>query len=219
MLLDFLLATVIGAGVGVGELVGRYRDAPAKAVGTFAGGAYITLNAAASVTALALIRAFGWHFGISGGSTPTSTSESQRWTEVLVAGFGAMAFLRSSLFAVKVGDQSVAVGPGGFLQILLNATDTAVDRTRGTGRASDAAEIMKDVSFANAKDALPTICIALLQNLSAEDQAELRRNVDALSKTDMPDRAKTLSLGCLLMNVAGRDVLQAAVKALGSEIK
>src|SRR5205823_896422 len=55
---------------------------------------YILLNIAASVAALALTRAFGWTFGASGKPGDTTV----RWTQALVAGIGAMALFRTSLF-------------------------------------------------------------------------------------------------------------------------
>lgn len=212
--MDFLVALGIGGAVALGELVSLYRDAPAKAVLTRPGGIYILLNTLASVAALALVRVFGWHFRIGGGGT-----EAQRWADVLVAGVGSMAVLRSSLFTVKVGDQSVAAGPGGFLQILLDAADRAVDRQRGADRASVVTRIMVGVRFDRAQVALPTFCIALMQNLSSADQVELRRNCDALAASPMPDAAKALSLGLLLLNVAGEGVLQAAIDNLGENIR
>jgi hypothetical protein len=149
----------------------------------------------------------------------TGVSDAERWTQTLVAGFGSMVVLRSSLLTVKVADESVSIGPAALLQIVLNSLDTAVDRLRGGSRATEAAELMANVSFQKAKVALPTLCIALLQNLPSAAQVELRRNVDLLAMSSMSDVAKSLALGCLLMDVAGAQLLAAAIKALGAEIR
>lgn len=77
---------------------------------------------------------------------------------------------------------------------------------------------MRGVSFAKAKLALPTYCLGLLQNVSAEDQADLRTAVDALAGSEMTDGQMALNLGLLLMNVAGPDVLRSAVETLREEI-
>jgi hypothetical protein len=57
--LDFILVAALGAVVGAAELVSRYRDAPSGALRSAAAAFYIFLNVAASLAALALIRAFG----------------------------------------------------------------------------------------------------------------------------------------------------------------
>src|SRR5712691_9394212 len=127
-ILDFAAVAILGALVGGGELVSRYRDAPARALYNWPAAIYIALNIAASVAALALIRIYGWTFGVtSGGAAP-------RWTQVGVAGAGAMALFRTSLFTVRAGDRDIGVGPSSFLQIFRDASDRAVDRLQAKAR-------------------------------------------------------------------------------------
>lgn len=139
-------------------------------------------------------------------------------TQVLVASLGSMMVFRSAVFTVRVGDEDVAVGPSTLLTSLLAAADRGVDRMQAKTRAHEAGEIMRGVSFARAKLALPAYCLGLLQNVSAEDQADLRTAVDALAGSEMTDGQMALNLGLLLMNVAGPDVLSAAVDTLRDEI-
>lgn len=203
-----------GALVGIGELVARYRDDPLASLMTPSAIIYIVANAIASVSALALIRAFGWQFGLT-----DAPDKAQDWVQVLIAGFGAMAFFRSSLFLVRVGDQDVGVGPSGFLQVALNAADRGVDRNRAAKRAKVVPTIMKDVSFEKAKAALPSFCIALMQNLSEAEQTEISNAVALLDSASMDPGAKQLNLGLLLMNYVGQDVLEQAVLALADDVK
>jgi len=77
---------------------------------------------------------------------------------------------------------------------------------------------MKNVSFEKAYLPLPGFCLSLLQNVSAEDQQSLATAVDALRSQSMTDVQKAYTLGLLLMNLAGSDVLSAAVRALSKEI-
>ena len=201
--------------MGTSELVARYRDAPTRALRTVPALTYIVLNAAAGVAALVLIRSFDWTFG-----TNISPGSSQaRWTQILIAGFGAMVLFRSSLFVIRVGDQDVAIGPSSFLQIVLGAADRAVDRLRGQNRALTVARVMKDVSFNKANVALPTFCLALMQNLSDEDQKAFARQLAALTTAPMNDYFKSLSLGLAIMNIMGEDVLVSAVNSLAAQIK
>jgi hypothetical protein len=208
------IVLAIGVMVGTGELVARYRDDPFKAVLSVPAGLYVVFNAAAAISALALIRVFGWQFGLADAS-----EEAQDWIQVIVAGFGAMALFRSSLFVVRIGDEDVGVGPSGFLQVMLIAADRGVDRSRAKVRAAIVTRVMKGVSYDKANAALPSTCIALMQNLSVGEQEEIKRAVSALTNADMEPGAKVLALGLLLMNYVGDSVLEEAVRSLGDDIK
>jgi hypothetical protein len=155
------------------------------------------------VGALGLIHANGW-FG------------SSRWTQILMAGVSAMAFFRTSLLVVRAGDRDVGVGPSGFLQIFLGAADRAVDRNRAAARSDAVAEVMKGIDFDKALRALPPYCVALMQNVSPEDQQVLDRALEALEKRDVEPSVKALLLG---INVVGVDVLTTAVKSLEDQIR
>jgi hypothetical protein len=207
-----IAAILIGGTVGACELIGRYKDAPFEAIRNPAALGYIAVNAFAALLAYVLIVKLDWTFGTSGTAAALA--------QLGVGGFGAMAFFRSSLFNIKVGTTDVAVGPAILFQILLFATDREVDRDRGDKRSESVPAIMKGVSFDLAREGLPTICFELLQNVPVTEQQQFRLVVDALaSKTSMSDSMKALSLGLMLMNVVGRDVLEAAVKRLGVEIQ
>lgn len=207
--IDAVLVILIGALVGTVELVSRYRDAPTQALLSVAALVYIVVNAAAAYVALALIDAFGLTFG--------ATESNFQWVRILVAGFGAMALFRSSFFMVNVGDTDVGVGPSSILQTILLAADRGVDRQRARRRAWIVDRAMSNLaSFDQVYGALPTLSLALMQNVTAEEQAELARQIATLKAANMDDRVKLLSLGLALMNVVGEDVLLAAVASLGS---
>ena len=85
--MDYVAVALIGALVGFGELVARYRDAPGTALRNGAAALYVGINAAAALAALGLIHAFDWTFG-------AETPDALQWTRVLVAGFGGHGDLR-----------------------------------------------------------------------------------------------------------------------------
>lgn len=205
----FAAVSVFGAGVGASELIARYKDAPFGAARSAAAGWYIFVNAAAAAAAYVLIVKFDFFAGVN----------HKEWVEFLVAVFGSMAFFRSSLFTMKVGEADVAVGPGIFFQVLLHATDRACDRSRAEPRSALAKCIMSGVSFKQARDALPSFCFELMQNFPADEQQQFRQAVDALSSAEMLDSVKALNLGLMLMNVVGSQVLEAAVRTLGEKIQ
>jgi hypothetical protein len=160
-----IVASLAGL-VGLAELLGRYRSDPQYSLTRSpASWLYVVLNAGAGVGALFLIRAFGWTFG--------HTGHVVLW-QVLTAGFGAIAFFRSSLFVTKIGGSTVGVGPSLVLGSLLDACDRDVDR-------KSAEEMSKVMTQENLGDldpnsvmyALPVLCLALMQNFPPGDQAQL----------------------------------------------
>ncbi|MEU5881595.1 hypothetical protein [Spirillospora sp. NPDC047279] len=212
-MVDYLVTVALSCLVGVAELISRYRDHPGKLVKVPSTWAYVLINGAAGAGSLLLLHTFDWKLGVT---SPAMVGAAQ----VLAASLGSMMIFRSAVFTVRVGDEDVAVGPSTLLSALLAAADRGVDRMQAKTRASEAGDIMADISFDKSRLALPTYCLGLLQNVSAEDQAALRTAVDALAGTDeMTDRQKALNLGLLLINVAGPDVLRAAVGTLRSEIE
>ena len=203
---DWAAAALLGGVVGASELISRYKDDPVAAIKSWPAIFYIAINSAASAAALGLIHANGW-FGAS------------RWTRVLMAGVSAMAFFRTSLFVVRAGDRDVGIGPSGFLQIFLGAADRAVDRQRASVRSDAVARVMKGIDFDKAVKALPPYCVALMQNVSPEDQQLLNRVLEALEKQDGEPGVKSLLLGIELINVVGANVLTTAVDSLGDQIR
>ena len=210
---DYTVVALFGLLVAFGELSTRYRDAPTRAVASLSAFAYMALNVAASMAALALIRLFDVNLGMT-------ESEERRWAQVLLAGFGAMAFFRTSFFIARVGGQDIGMGPSGVLQSLLKVADRGIDRHRARARAGEVTKAMQGVSFEKAHTSLPAYCFALMQNVSQEEQAAVADQIVAkLKVANMPDATRALALGLGLMNIVGEGVLLAAVESLGDEIK
>lgn len=206
--LDLVAVAAVGGLVGTGELVARYRDAPWKALKCVAALLYVAMNVAASLGAFGLVRAFGWKFG------QEPATESLRWTQVLIAGFGAMALFRSSLFLVRVGDQDVGVGPSSLLNVLLGAADREVDRERGRARADEVKELVQGVSWQRAREDLPALCLGLMQNATLEEQNALAGAIRDIEGGDLDDDVRVYLVGLELLNFAGIGVLKGAVGLL-----
>ena len=212
VVLQHLLVALIGALVGVAELVDRYRDAPASVLMSGSALLYCSLNAIAAIAALTAVQGFDISFGVT-------DTESLPWVQVFASGFSAMAVLRSSFMMVRINDREIGIGPSSLLQIVLGAADRNVDRMRAEARAEEAATIMEGVSFEKAFPDLSTYCLALMQNLPETEQAQLGRELSALDQADLNEEIKVLTMGLTLMNFVGPDVLKAAVKNLGAIIK
>jgi len=215
LVIDWIVVSVFGAVVGVGEIVARYRGEPVNALKTAPALLYIFLNALVSLLALAVTRLFGWTFGAD-----ETNVEALRWTQVIVSGMGALVVLRASFFTVKAGDEEVAVGPGPLLRTIFDAVDREVDRAQAEQRALSINRIMADVSFERAYLVLPAYCFALLENLSKEEQKQFGDVIKDLKKVEEIDvSVKNLLLGAQLINLVGEEVLEGAVKGLGEKIK
>jgi hypothetical protein len=206
------IAIALGGFVGIAELLARYRTDPKQLLRTGAVWLYTALNAFTALAGLVLVHAFGWTFG--------TTSQTQlRVVQVLVASFGSVAFFRTSLFTARIAGNDVGIGPYTMLMGLLGTVDRAVDRVQASYRSEAATTIMSGVSFDKAQRILPTYCLALMQNVSSQDQETLAFQVKQLdADTSMSDDFKALALGLALMNLVGVDVLKAAVNALGDKI-
>jgi hypothetical protein len=202
-----LVAALLGGLLATAELISRYRDDPARAVWSVPAAVYVGVNAVASATALYLVRAFGWTFGVAAPDRAT--------VQVLAAGFGSAALLRSSLFNITVVDQVVGVGPAAILNVILSAADRAVDRRRARIRSEKTSEIMKGVSFADHADSLVMYCWAAMQNTSPVEIKAIEDKVSALrgaASDDIPDQVKSFVLGLALQAVVGDRVLAEAVR-------
>ena len=202
---------MLGALVGAAEILSRYRSSPVRALTLVPARWYVGINAAGSLAAFGLARLFGWTFGANGDETQIVA------TQALTAGFGSMALFRTSLFTVRAGNQDIGIGPSAVLTVLLGVADREVDRREAESR-SRAADMMEGISFVRAMEALPTYCLALMQNLSETEQKELARSIAELERQSIPDEVKARILGVYLMKLVGDDVLRAAVDDLRKQI-
>ena len=211
------LASLIGGGVGAGELIARYRDAPFASLVRNSSPIYLAFNAGAAAAAFFLINTFGWTFETVAPDTPAASSAIQ----VLVAGFGAMALFRSSLFIARIGDQeNVGIGPSIVLQTVLDAADAGVDREAAMARAPAVEQIMQSVDADKAKHILPLFCRGLLQSSLPEGQYDvMERKINETLEKASTEKSKAYLLGLILMNYMGASVLEVAVRTLGRDIK
>ena len=213
LVIDYVGAFLIGGLVSVGELTSRYRDDPAKAIYSFPAGVYVAVNGLASDSALALCHVFGWTFG--------AEAAQARVVQVLVAGFGAIALFRTSLFNVTAGDQVIGVGPSVLLSVILAAADRAVDRGRALDRSRKVTEIMKDISFDASADSLKLFCFELMQNVPTTERETVTTMVSRLRdplNNGVPSGVKSYIFGLSLFGLVGEKVLRDAVERLRPDL-
>ncbi|MGK7866641.1 hypothetical protein [Falsiroseomonas sp. E2-1-a20] len=197
--------------VGFGELIARYRDDPSSLLGMRPSAAYICINVASGIIALALVQQF---------QVIDAANPNRLLVETLLAAFGAIAFFRTSLFTARIGDADVGIGPSTMLKTFLEGSDRLVNRSQATDRADTVARCMRDIDFEKAKATLPAFCLGLVEGLSGEEQRELGEQIARLDQdAKITPAAKTHILGVYLLRQVGGTVLAKAVQTLGDTIR
>lgn len=208
---DLIFAAAFAGAIGFAELIQRYRDDPANLMGSVPATIYVCVNMAASVAAFNLVVAF---------DVFEKTTSHREIYEVMTAGFGSIAFFRSSLFTARVGGKDVDVGPSTLLRSLLEASDREIDRSQAGERMSGLPSIMDGVDFAKAKNALPMLCFTAAENVPREHQTQAGTAIREIDGTpDLSGAQRSVLLGAALIAVVGPEVLDKAVKALGDGIR
>jgi hypothetical protein len=209
---QYAAVALIGAFIGVGELVSRYKDDPYEAITNRHAITYTLLNVLASTMALLALKTM--NPADAQGVLLGEGSASSRVGYTLVAGFGAMGLLRSSAFNMRVGNEDIAIGPSALLQVMLSATDRAVDRARARVRAEMMARTMHLVPFEQIEESLPQLAFAMMQNVTDQEKQNFANVISALREKKMDTVAKSISLGLSLSNIVGQGVVDDAVTAL-----
>jgi hypothetical protein len=207
----FLVAAMaISGGVGAVELMGRYRQAPVRAVLSSSGFLFVAVNVGAAALAWYLLHV--WH----PASAPYTTKD--KVTEMFSAGFGALVLLRAAVLKVRVSESDVGVGPAALLDSLLLIADRGVDRREGVARARDVTRLVArdPVTVANL---LGKYSLALMQNVDDRTGAEMTGAVKAVLDDETIPPAIKMDLVALKIGVVvGSDVLQAAALTLNDRL-
>jgi hypothetical protein len=199
------IAGTLAGAVGLAEIVARYRSEPSFALRRFTAWSYILVNTAAGVGALFLVRAFGWTFG--------QTDNIDLWRS-LIAGFGALAVFRSSLFVTKVGETEVNVGPSQVLTSILDTFDRAIDRKCAAKIADGISqEGLDELDPARVISTLPVLCLASMQNFSTADQALLATELGKIKQNEeLKPRAKMRATIVQLAKFLGNELVEKVLK-------
>ena len=190
------LAGAFGGIVGASELVSRYRDEPMRSLATVAGASYVFLNALVSGLTYGLLTRYADGLLPGLADDPLMTS--------IVAGFGAMALLRSKFFTLRTASgESISVGPDAAISTFLDAADRGVDRSRASRRLAlvfqQASKVQRP---ADGPDFLE-ISIAALQNLSDEDKARFVKRIETVRGSDYTAQLKLQALCYELLTLIG----------------
>ena len=184
----FLVAAMaIGGGVGAVEIMARYRQAPVRAVLSYSGFTFVGVNVLASAVAWYLMHVTH----VMGEKLPGTLGypEDVKVKAVIVSGFGALLFLRSAVFKVRINETDVAVGPAALLNSLMLIADRGVDRWEAVARAREVsrlvARIRDPVSVARL---LGKYSLALMQNIDPKSIEDLNEAIKKIvESSDTPE--------------------------------
>ena len=124
-LIDLAIVGGFAGLVAYGELVSRYRDRPGQLIAAPPTPLYLLINIAAGVAALLLVNKF----------QVVAETKAPRLYALLLAGFGSIAFFRSSFFTVRIGGSDIGIGPSAFPAAIASRGGRPDDRPRSGARS------------------------------------------------------------------------------------
>ena len=208
-------AVCFGGGVGMVEIIARYRDDPMAAITTSWAFAYILLNAlvAGGVFLLIITNRLPVVAGLF-------EREHVALNAAFTAGFGGMALLRASVANVRFRERTFQVGPALVLQVMMDFLEREVDRTRGRDRVNLVRTMLDGVIWSRASVLMPNTAQKLLQNFSAEEKGSFEAAVKAVFEAQgLPDNARLHQLGLVLIDTLGPRLFCELVTSLGASIR
>ncbi len=208
------LAISFGELVGFSEIITRYRDEPLRATFNRYGILYLLINGVLSGCAYFLLRTYGEKIFPAAQDPPLLAA--------IVAGFGAMAVLRSKLFIFRSDDgKDIPIGPDLVISSILRIVDRKIDRLRAARRqqlvfelAKRIAAVMSSESDFDNPNSFVSISLASFQNLSTEEKQQIVSKSEELREKlkGKPSLFKAMVLGFVVLDIAGeenfRDIMQ-----------
>lgn len=204
----YLAVFLLGAGIGLMEVVLRYQDEPVAAAASPPGLLFLLLNGAVAALALFLFEYFGAR-AAEPGRMPVQTGDTVQ--RVILCGLGAMVVLRGRL--LKTGEQGgpqTEIGFGPLVEAILAAVNRAIDRGRAVDRialVTGEARAMPPLTF---RELAPFLRAGLqsLQALDLEVIDKVRKEIADLDAAALPDGVKFESAGYELLNNFGDEAFR-----------
>jgi hypothetical protein len=208
-ILSVILSFIFGCIFGYAELLSRYSQA-GHIFKVKQGVLYIAFNGIVSLLAFVFVNLF---------NNDNPNWDSFEIEKILIAGFGGMAVLRSTVMSVKVKDKKVDVGINAVAQIFLESTEKKFDTKSAEMKMEEIQKVMDGVIFDSAKLELQSLCSNFMENLSEEDNNQIIKEVDKLSGLDICEQNKSIQLGHILTKWLSIELLKKAIDSLGNNIK
>ena len=201
----YLLTFLIGAFVGITEILSRYRDEPWKAAFSQPGVLYMAVNGLVSMGAFWIITNYQIIPSVDQAGFPAA----------MAAGFGSMAVLRSKLFVYASEDgKDMSVGPEIVLDIFMTAVDKQIDRKQALRRQDLITSQLSEIAdFDKAIEYFDTAILAF-QHMTREATEGWATEMEKLKASELPEKVKIQALGYSLLNITGESHFKQCVGEL-----
>lgn len=135
-------------------------------------------------------------------------------SDILIAGFGGVVLLRSSLMTISIKNKDVVIGLVSVVESLMSKISLKMNQNIAAKRMCDIYEIMKDVDFDKARDELSILCTRYIDYFPEEDQKRLADAINNIGTTGLDNVNKSLQLGREIARYCDVEILKRAVKKL-----
>lgn len=166
---------------------------------------YLLLNGIVSALALYSLKYFS--------NEPISAINSLEIPNLVLAGFGGIVILRSSIFSVQLQGRTVEVGLISVVQALLDKIEKKIKHNIAANRICEIYEIMKDIDFETAKEELPSLCISYIDGFSDKDSKDLVNAIKEIN-VNLSNVNKSMQLGREIARYCDVEILKRAIKKL-----
>jgi len=207
------LAGGLGMILGASEILSRYRDQPVSALISQAGLIYLLVNGIISAVV------YGILIHYSADLIPQVAKDYL--LGAIIAGFGAMAVLRSKFFTfTTTGGSQIAVGPDIVAQAYLDSSNRAIDRQRALDRLRLVHDLTQSVVKPLPSDpANMVVSLGAFQSLSSSEQSDLQTLLNQIyGRPDYSDEMKFQASCFAIVNVGGERVLRRIISDLPAQV-
>lgn len=208
--MPYIYVFCLGGLLGASEIIGKYSGTPIRVV---------LLNWATAIYCLvnSLISSFSYLLldQLKLIEFPADAEQAEAISKILVAGLGAATVLRLGV-SFQVANQTVNLSLMSIFEPILHAADSAIRQAANTKNMNDSRTIMAGISDDEAFLNLPPACFRLAR-LPEARQDELTREIEDLRGSAQLETVKVQDLGRILLQIVGKDVLQALVNSVKSE--
>ena len=197
------IAATMAAVAAAAELVGRFRDAPGRALKTVPGFAYVMLN---GLVAAVLV------FGLRRADPPSSNFAIME--QVLLACFVTRILARLRITGMKGADGSITeTGPGQFSERMLAAISRDLAREKANMRLRVVSEQMVGMDYQIAYGFVVSEMMSAMQELTDAEKKDIAEALQVIdSRKDLDDDTRLDMLGFLVLDTGGEDFLNQLVK-------
>lgn len=192
-------SAIFGALVGLSEIISRYRDEPLRATANRYGIGYLVLDAVISAAAYGFLLRYPTQILPIVASDPLMAA--------LVAGFGAMAVLRSKFLIFRAEDgKEYPIEPSIVMETFLRMLDRKIDRLRARKPQERVFEQMKDIADFDPVANYLEASLLSFQNLGDEDKEAITEVIrEYRNQTAWPGPLKVMAAGFAFLTIAGKE--------------